>query len=69
MDECNIKVEELQKELAKEHQQRMELEKKVKALEQKQPKDPKMLAKEHKGPASVSHPPEVKVSTTRKGRN
>ena len=57
LDECNAKVKELQKELAKEHQQRMELEKKAKALEQKQSKEPKMPAKEHRGPTSVSHPP------------
>ena len=33
----------------------MELKKKAKALEQKQAKEPKMPAKEHRGPTSVSY--------------
>ena len=37
--DCNAKVKELQKELTKEHHQRMELEKKSKDLGQKQSKD------------------------------
>ena len=53
--------------MAKEHQQRMELQKKAKALEKKKSKELKMLAKEHRGPASVSHPPQVKSLQQERG--
>ena len=67
LDECNTKVKELQKELAEERQQRKELEKKTKTLEQKQVKESKLPAKEHKGSASVSHPPQAKSLEQERG--
>ena len=67
LDECHTKVEELQKKLAEEHQRRKEMEGKMKVLEQKQTKESKPPTKEHKGSASVSHPPHSKSLQQERG--